>query len=345
MPRPPQRTEPVAVDTATPSGTTRAGRSRGRLVITALFLVLVAALAATIALRPTSPVGHWDGARGQSLFLEHYEKAFEDLPDPERTLDVRTDYGIVRVYRFAGRGESSSPLVLLPGTLSSTPVWADNLPDLLDVGDVYTVDLLGEPGRSVQERPIRDDDQKAEWLDQTLDALPEPSFHLVGLSIGGWTAANLALRRPEHVTTLTMIEPVNVFGDIPLQTVARSIPAAFSWLPRSWRDDFSSYTAGGYPVEGVAVADMIEAGMKHYRLRKPRPTKIEEEQLRTLRVPVLSILAGQEIMHDGGARAVAERAVPDGEVRFYPDASHAINGEYQAELAADIDRFVDAHDR
>lgn len=99
-------------------------------------------------------------------------------------LDVRTDYGVVRVYRFAGTGEVESPLLLLPGRASASPVWADNLPGLLEIGDVYTIDLLGEPGMSVQERPIADDEVQAAWLHQVLEALPEDSFHVIGLSIG-----------------------------------------------------------------------------------------------------------------------------------------------------------------
>ncbi len=37
---------------------------------------------------------------------------------------------------------------------------------------------------SVQSRPINTDEAQAEWLHQTLQALPPDRFHLVGLSIG-----------------------------------------------------------------------------------------------------------------------------------------------------------------
>lgn len=184
-----------------------------------------------------------------------------DRHTPE--IDVRTGYGIVRFYRFDGTGSRKTPLVLLPGRASATPVGADNLPSLLELGDVYTVDLLGEPGRSVQDRPIDSDLDHARWLHRALDALPEQSFHLVGLSIGGWTAVNLAVHEPDLIETLTLIEPVQVFADIPLETALRSIPAAFPWMPKDWRDSFASHTAGGAPVEDEPIAVMIEAGMQH----------------------------------------------------------------------------------
>ena len=286
-------------------------------------------------------VGHWDGAEGRGRFLSAYDAAFADLPRPARTVDVRTDYGVVRVYCFAGTGHAAAPLVLLPGRASASPVWAGNLPSLLRLGDVYTVDLLGEPGMSIQERPISTDADQAAWLHQTLDALPEKSFHVVGLSIGGWTAANLALHDPEHLATLTLLDPVRVFDGMPVATIIRSLPAALPWLPKSWRDGFNSYTAGGAPVEDVPVADMIEAGMRHYTLKLPQPGRITEERLATLDLPTLAIIAGRSVMHDPAVAArTAGRALRHGTVRVYPDASHALNGEYPDRITADISAFI-----
>src|SRR5699024_410502 len=181
-------------------------------------------------------------------------------------LDIRTDYGLVRVYRFATTREDGSehdettehdgtaepddtspspvePLVLLPGRSSGTPVWADNLPSLRAISDVYAIDLLGEPGLSIQSRPLDTETDQAAWLDQTLADLPEDRFHLVGLSIGGWSAANLATHTTEHLAAVTLLDAPLVFDDLPLGTVLRTIPAAFPWAPRAWRDSFNSYTA------------------------------------------------------------------------------------------------------
>jgi pimeloyl-ACP methyl ester carboxylesterase len=314
--------------------------------IVVLAVVVIAAGAIAFAMRTPSPVGHWTSAEGHDEFMDAYTEAFGDLPEPQETLDVRTDFGIVRLYRFAGSGDAAAPLVLLPGRASASPVWADNLPSLLEVGDVYAVDLLGEPGMSVQEHPIEDDEDQALWLHQALQALPEDRFHLVGLSIGGWTAANLAVRQPDLVATVTLIDPVFVFADMPLGTIVRSIPASLPWLPKSWRDGFNSWTAGGAPVEDVPVADMIESGMQHYRLRLPQPTRIGEEQLEGLDMPVLAIIAGASVMHDADAAVdTAERTLREGTVLLYEDASHAVNGEQPDQIAADLEAFLNEHTR
>lgn len=290
-----------------------------------------------------NPLGHWNSSAGFEDYRRKYDAAMQDLPAPTEVRDADTEYGAVRVYRFAG-AQGHAPLVLLPGTSSGTPVWAGNLKSLTAIADVYALDLLGEPGMSVQTAPIRSDEDKASWLDQTLATLPEERFNLLGLSIGGWTAMNLAVRRPDRIATVTTLDAVNVYDGIPLAIVLRSLPATVKWLPRSWRDSFNSYTAGGKPVEHVPVADMIEAGMKNYTIRQPPPKRITEEQLAALPMPVLAIIAGRSVMHrPATARSTAERALRTKTVAFYPDASHAINGEYPDRIADDVRAFLAAH--
>jgi pimeloyl-ACP methyl ester carboxylesterase len=284
-----------------------------------------------------SPVGHYASEADRTRFLAAYATAMARLPAPEQTRDLRTSFGTVRVYRFAGAHPERAPLVLLPGRAAPTPVWADNLPRFLVERPVYTVDLLGEPGYSVQTRPIETDADQAAWLHEVLAQLPEPELHVVGLSIGGWTAMNLAIHQPAKIRTLTLIEPVFVFASMSVEAIVRSIPASVPWLPRSWRDGFNSWTAGGAPVGREPVGEMIEAGMQTYRLKLPIPGVIDEGRIAALPIPTLVILAGSSPMHDAGAAAAtARRLLRHGTVTLYPGTSHAINGERPAEIAADV---------
>lgn len=333
-----------AVEAAPPAARAAKKRRRRRTLKITAGIAAGAIITLAFALRTPSTVGHWRSSEGHADFTAAYDRAMTAMPRPAGTTDVRTDFGFVRVYRYEGASDRAEPLVLVPGRASAAPVWADNMPHLLKVGDIYTIDLLGEPGKSVQEVPVTSDADQAAWLDQVLAHLPEESFHVVGLSIGGWTAANLAVHKPRHVATLTLIDPVYTFSNIPAGTAIRAIPASVPWLPKSWRDSFNSYTAGGAPVEDVPVAEMIESGMKNYTLHLPQPTLIGAEPLRRLDMPVLAILAGKSVMHDVDAsRKVATRVFQDGTVKVYPGASHAINGEHPDKIATDIAAFLDTH--
>ncbi|RKS09178.1 pimeloyl-ACP methyl ester carboxylesterase [Nocardiopsis sp. Huas11] len=331
-----------AADTATKAPAALPLRRRRLLKVGAAVLA-AALLLGWAATRGGAPVGHFTSAEGHDAFVAAYERAMADLPEPDEVLDLRTDYGVVRMYRFEGAAPEEAPLVLLPGRASASPVFADNLASLLEVRTVYLIDLLGEPGASVQSRPIRDDEDQALWLHQALSQLPEPQVQLFGLSIGGWTAMNLAVRHPQTLAGLILLDPAVTFADLPPEVVVRSLPAAVPWFPKSWRDSFNQWTAGGAPVEDVPVADMIEAGMRHYSLALPAPTRFTDDRLTGVDLPVLVILAGESVMHDSAEAArTAERTLARGTVVTYPDASHAVNGEYPEEVAADVARFVDA---
>lgn len=315
----------------------RAGRVWLAIAMVAIVLAAREALAAPA-------VGAFRSSDAMTRYLGAYDEAMQDMPQPERILDLRTSYGVVRVYRFRGENYQQSPLLLLPGTQSGTPVWADNMPGLLEHRSVYALDLLGEPGKSIQSRPITSNADKAAWLHEVIEQLPEPHVHVVGLSIGGWTATNLALHHPDKIASLTLIEPVMVFTGLSAQAIVRSIPASVSWFPRAWRDNFSSWTAGGAPVEDVPVARMIEAGMQSYQMAQPGPTRIPGEELHQLQVPPLVIVAGESPMHDPDKLTNGAQQLPDVEVHIYPGTSHAINGEEPEQLAADIGAFVDTHE-
>jgi pimeloyl-ACP methyl ester carboxylesterase len=318
-------------------------RRRRRPLLWAGAVVAVLVATGAYALRDPSPVGYFTSAEAHDRFLNSYGTAMAELPAPDRTLDIRTGYGVVRVYRFdAGAASDSVPILLLPGRASASPVWADNLPSLLELRDVYTVDLLGEPGLSVQQRPIDSDGDHAQWLHEVLQALPEPRLYLFGLSFGGWTTMNLALHRPEKVAGIILLDPVLTFADLSIGVILRSIPVSFRWAPKSWRDGFNSWTANDAPVEDVPVADMIEQGLQAYAMKLSAPTRPSEDRLAGLSVPALVLIAGKSRMHDGAeAAAYAERVLTDATVKTYPDASHAINGEYPDEIAADIATFLD----
>ncbi|MGN9810247.1 alpha/beta fold hydrolase [Micromonospora sp. BQ11] len=317
-------------------------RRHRRWLVRVAAVVTVATVAVAYAVRDPAPVGYFTSAQAQDRFTRAYQEAMAALPAPDRTLDVRTGYGVVRLYHFRGGTDpAAAPLLLLPGRASASPVWADNLPSLLRLRSVYTVDLLGEPGMSIQQRPIDDVTDHAQWLSEVLRALPEPKLHLLGVSFGGWTAMNLAVHRPEKVAGVVLLDPVLVFAGLSPEVVLRSIPVSVRWAPRSWRDDFTSWTANGAPVEDVPVARMIEAGLQAYVVKLSAPTRPSDDQLAGVGVPVLVLMAGRSRLHDAGdAAEVARRTLTRGTVETYPEASHAINGEYPDRIAADVAAFL-----
>lgn len=269
-----------------------------------------------------------------------YDTAFTALPAPAEQRDVRTAWGSARVYRFGDEGPR--PLVLLPGRAGSSIMWEPNLAALAAEHPVWTVDLIGEPGRSEQTAPIRDAADQATWLDDVLRSLDLRNVHLVGYSFGGWLAANLAIRAPGRLASLALIDPVLTFGRLPVGLLARTTLTLLPGLRRWTRPSFLSWISGGAEVaENDPVATVIDEGMRTFKITLPNPRLFSDAQLRSIQLPVLTMIGGRSVIHDGRRAAARARALlPDAQVELWPDATHAIAGESADAVNARILEFV-----
>jgi pimeloyl-ACP methyl ester carboxylesterase len=267
-----------------------------------------------------------------------------ELPPHDESQDIATTFGTVRVYRFDGPG--GRPVVLLPGRNASTPMWASNLPGLLAHRSVFTVDLLGEPGMSVQQRRLTGAEDQAQWFDEMLDGLELDSPHLMGVSFGGWTATNYATRRPGRTASLALLDPVMTFAPIPIRTMLAVTPMGIRGVPDAYRRRVLRWISGGADVDdSVPVAALIAAGTSGFELRQPLPTRFTAEQLGALDLPVLAVIAGRSVIHDAErATASARNLLRRGQIELWPGASHAINGEYPVEIAERAGTFWDSVD-
>jgi pimeloyl-ACP methyl ester carboxylesterase len=279
-------------------------------------------------------VGHFRSDAARAHYVGVYQAAMAEMPSVRELADVKTSFGSVRVCRLDGPS-TSPPVMLLPGRNASTPMWLGNIPAILEHRSVICVDLLGEAGMSVQDKAITGPDDEAQWLDETLAGLGPAEVHLMGVSIGGWTAVNYASRRPGRAASLVLLDPVFTFAPIAAKAVLAS-PALFvPGVPTSLRSRVLSWISGGADVDGpLPGAALISAGSTDYVLRKAMPKMISDEQLRSLDIPVLALIAGRSVMHNSAkAAARARNLLPRGHVELWPDASHAINGEYPEEIA------------
>jgi len=104
----------------------------------------------------------------------------------------------------AGSGE---PLIYLHGFADIHGASAGWLPFHTELARDVRVIAPAHPGcaGSTEDEDIEDIDDVAFHYLQLLDALALPRCHLAGSAIGGWIAAELAVRIPERVRSLTLL--------------------------------------------------------------------------------------------------------------------------------------------
>jgi hypothetical protein len=114
---------------------------RLRLGLASAAVLGLGVVAVAYATYDPSPVGHFRSEEGRREYAASYAVAMERLPEPARTMDLKTGFGTVRVYEFSSAGtRDSTPIVLLPGRTAGAPMWEANLPGLAEEQTVYALE-------------------------------------------------------------------------------------------------------------------------------------------------------------------------------------------------------------
>jgi pimeloyl-ACP methyl ester carboxylesterase len=319
-----------------------------RVLLLILSAVIIGLAMLGIAMYDPSPVGYWRSAEGQRTYTKTYDKAMKLLPAPSKTLDISTDFGVVRVYEWrTEQTQLATPIVLVPGRSAGVPMWVNNLPDFVAKRPVYAMDALGDAGMSTQTVRIKDGTDQATWLHQVLMNLTLTKAHIVGHSFGGWAAANYATQHPERVASLVLLEPVCVFQGLDIQLIVKTIPAAIPFLPKSWRESMLKDIGGVTELDLTdPIARMIAEGTEHYAQKLPGlPEQITPQQMQAWKMPVYAAMAGKSIMHDSEkAVAVARSSIRHIQIKNWSGATHSLPMEFPREINAEVLSFTDTSD-
>lgn len=307
-------------------------------------LMTISIVGLGIVLYDSSPVGYWRSREGQLAYTMTYNRAMKLLSPPNHTFDIRTSFGVVRMYKWVTkRTQSATPIVLIPGRSAGVPMWSSNLEGLIAKHPVYAMDFLGEAGMSIQTVKIVDGADQAAWLHEAVSSLNVAKMHFVGHSFGGWAAANYATRYPEKVASLILLEPVFVFQGLKTEIIIKSIPAAIPFLPKSWRERMLKNIGGAVEIDyNDPVARMIAEGTEYYARKLPGlPEQISVEQLKTWKMPVYVAMGEKSVMHDSEkAIAVAQSSVRHVKAKNWMGGTHSLPMDFPREMIAEINAFI-----
>ena len=143
--------------------------------------------------------------------IDAFVASFE-VPEPSPGADAEAEGVKSRDIEVAGRrlrylelGEGDGvPVLLVHGFGADLNTWMFTQPALATGRRTLALDLPGHGG-SAKEVGAGDAESLTDAVEGALGALGVERVHLVGHSMGGAVAASLALRRPELVSSLTLI--------------------------------------------------------------------------------------------------------------------------------------------
>lgn len=297
-----------------------------------------------VAAPPTT--GYWRTHEAERAYAQAHADVMSAVPMPDGVLDVPTTYGTIRVLRWTG-SEAGLPLVLLAGHSSGAPMWAENLPDWVGKRTVYALDPLGDAGMSSQRVPLASFEDQADWISQALRELDLERAHIVGHSFGGSNAAIFAVRHPEQVASLTLLEPIIVVEPLPAW--------AFFWAtitqlpgPQDLKDRALA-EIGGVTVEEVRertpMSVLIDIASTHYSTALPLPRTLTDQEWQGLTMPVRVDLAGTNSLAGGTASASRlNRLLTDATVTVWPKATHSLPMQERTTLGPQLVEYWQSHD-
>ncbi len=268
---------------------------------------------------PAAGISTFTSDKAQARFARAYEGMRRRRWPAEATVtDVATSFGSTRAYRIGSEGV---PFVLLSGAGGNALSWHRYMRPFAATRQVIVLDPVGEPGCSVQERPLHDGRDWANWLHETLTALDVERVHLVGMSHGGWVALQYNLHLPGHADTITLLDPAG-FGRLNgrfLAWIMMGGLAAFSPTP------IRRLAARALHNSSLLDDDLVRLlrASTGFRRRHIAPPEITDEELRRITAPTLALLGGRSQMYDAQAVAAQIRAqIPNAHAETIPEAGH-----------------------
>ncbi|MEV4440223.1 alpha/beta fold hydrolase [Streptomyces sp. NPDC049577] len=239
--------------------------------------------------------------------------------------DVETSYGTTHVYRYGPddpSGESRTPVVMVHGAGSCSAMWYPNTPALSADRPVYAIDTPGDPGRSVQREAIHQPERAAQWLDETLAGLGLDRVHLVGSSYGGWLALNQAHRRPGRLASVTLLDPGGL-EKVGLRFFVWIFVSLFAtFAPKALRPRLAAWLE--QPVLVMPeLRTMVRLGVRAYRIRRPAPLPLSEEELASIRTPLYLVLGKRSLLvHPRRQVERVPRLVPGARAEIVSNTGH-----------------------
>ncbi|WP_458688904.1 alpha/beta fold hydrolase [Nocardia tengchongensis] len=260
---------------------------------------------------------------GRAAIAARYQELLRRWPVAVEQLHLPTREGDTFV--LASGPKDAPPVILLHGSGSNSSTWLGDIASWATDFRVYAVDMVGEPGGSAEARPELGTEAVALWLDDVLAGLDLSAVSFVGMSLGGWTALDYAVRRPDKVTKLALLCP----GGIGKQK--------FGWIFKNLLDHlFSNHdlrrsaaiVTGLNLTDHAEILDDVALTFTHFTPRTGKLPVFTDAQLSTLTMPVLVIVGEDDVMFKSADTARrSSDSMPDATTRVLPGVGHAILGQ------------------
>ncbi|WP_030669494.1 alpha/beta fold hydrolase [Streptomyces cellulosae] len=329
-------------------------RSRvSRRTAVALATMSVVAAVATTAPSVATAVSDSSGVARHAVAEKQNTESAATAPN----LRVKAANGVTYQYRrFGHPGAGSVPLVFLQHFRGTLDNWDPKLIDTIAAErEVILVDNVGVGGSTGTTASTVQ--QMALDAIDFIDALQLPRYDVLGFSLGGEVAQEVALRRPWQVRRVVLaatgpqggVDQRATDPDI-LRRTLKDNPGPEDFLFLFFKDTASSQAAGGEFLQrlGQRTADPDAPASLATRDRQLTawsdwgiPDKSKLVRLNALFQPVLVADGESDILMPAKNSRLLAKYLPNARLSIYPNAGHGFLFQYSTEFGKQVNAFLD----
>ena len=295
----------------------------------------------------------WVKLRGPDIPYEALEAKYTN--GASRFIDLP---GGLHVH-YQDDGDPALPtLVLLHGFGDSYTSWEGWVQQLKTRFHLLSVDFPGHGLTRAPEGYSLDSEGLADFVDAFAAQLNLPKFAVAGNSMGGGVAWQLALRHPQRIDALILVDAAG----FPNEKPPAAVPLAFKIL---------KYRLGRALLRNIDNRPLIDEGLKTdvsdkalitpalvdrwadfqrapghrailMSVRMGSLMSASPETLRRINVPTLILHGANDVLIEPASAAKFAAAIPGAKVLIYPHVGHLPQIEIPQRSAADVAEFLGA---
>jgi pimeloyl-ACP methyl ester carboxylesterase len=252
----------------------------------------------------TMPASIYKSPRGRAEILRLYDEAAARLGVEYEDLTVGTRLGDTHVLA-SGPGDAP-PVMVLPGGNFLNPTCLGWFLPLAEEHRIYAPDIVGQPGKSAQERPRAGGDGHAWWVEDVLDGLGLERPPFVGISYGAGIALRTMGHAPERVSRAALVVPSGIAAGSSRRMLVEVMVPMILYRLRPSRERMLRAARPLLTEPDEDFARQLGAVYRHVRLDVQLPQMATREELGDFRGPVAVFAAEDDPFFP--AEAVLARA-------------------------------------
>lgn len=244
---------------------------------------------------------------GKQILLELYDKHLKNLNIQFEDKFVQTRYGDTHLIITGNK--DAIPLVCLHGGNSNTPDTLKSDLPLLEKFRLFSIDIIGHPGKSGETQLSSKDLSYGYWLFDVIEKLDIEKVNIYAGSFGAGIAMRLATVAPDKINKLFLAVPSGIAKGSIKDQIKILIPY-LRYRIRSTKKNLikmSSMIMTRFDEERI---ELLQAIFKNVKIKTEMPRPAKKEELDNFTSPTAVLAAKNDILFP------AEKVLPRAEEVF-----------------------------